>query len=269
MSACAFGGAVMGLSVLSKETGVFLLASLATYQLFFGEGREWTQRASGALLVVLSALAVFAVGLQLYDSALTRFPLFIDQIEYILGFGSAFRSPGPLPILSVLSGNQPVHDFIIDAEGCTSCARSGPFDWMTFYYPIEILSLPLQSLRLYIVGDTPMVWMVYAWVPFAVVLLRGASARSTCPGARIAGFALVWFVWNYVPYVVLYLFGRYMYVWYLVPAVPATAIGAALVVTRGWFPRWLMVLYIAILVGWFVYFFPNKDFLSALVADVG
>ena len=253
-------GAVLGLSILSKETGAFLLATLVTYHILFAGG-TLRARAKGALEVVAASVLVFAVGLQVYDSLFTTYPIFTDQILYILRFGSSFKSPTPLPILSILSNNPLVYNFAVQAQGCMSCARSGPFDWLTFYYPIDFLTIPMQNFTLYLTADVPIVWAVYAWVPLSALALVGLRGAPLSGPARLGAFALVWFLWNYLPYVVLYAFSRYMFVWYLIPAVPALSLGAAYLTTRSGFPRWLLVLYVAVVVAWFIVFFPNRGIL--------
>lgn len=257
-------GAILALSILSKETGVFLLASLVTFHLFF-TGGSLRERTKGATEIILASLAVFAVMLQVYDSIFTTYPFFFDQVLYILRFGSSFKSPTPLPLLSLLSDNQLVYNFVIQAQGCMSCARSGPLDWITFYYPIDFLNLPLYNFSFYLIADVPIMWAVYAWIPLAVLSLRKESLRSLAGPARLSAFALVWLVWNFVPYLFLYAYGRYMFLWYLIPAVPALSLGAAYLVTRRWFPRWLLVAYIGLVLLWFLFFFPDKDLLSLLI----
>jgi len=256
-------GAILGLSILSKETGVFLLGTLVTYHVLFAGGPLRT-RAKGAIELVGASLVIFAIGLQVYDSLYTTYPVFTDQIRYILSFGSSFRSPTPLPILGILANNQLVRNFVIGAQGCMSCARSGPFDWLTLYYPISFLSLPQQNFTFYLTADVPLVWAVYAWVPLSVLSLWRFRGGLGAGPARLGAFALIWFLWNYVPYIVLYAFGRYMFVWYLIPAVPAISLGAAYLSTRGWFPRWLLVAYVAVVVIWFLVFFPGGDLFSAI-----
>jgi len=253
-------GAVLGLSILSKETGVFLLGTLVTYHLIFGEG-VLGARAKGAIEIVATSILVFCVGLQIYDSLFTTYPIFTDQIQYILTFGSSFRSPTPLPILSILSSNELVSNFAVQAQGCMSWARSGPLDWVTFYYPIIFLTLPFQNFSFYLTADVPLVWAVYAWIPLSAISFTGLRRKTISGAAGLGAFALIWFLWNYLPYVVLYAYGRYMFVWYLIPAVPAISLGAAYLATRSWFPRWLLVTYVAVVVFWFLVFFPNKAFL--------
>jgi hypothetical protein len=79
---------------------------------------------------------------------------------------------------------------------------------------------------------------------------------------------LVWLLWTYLPYLVLWVYGRVTYPFYLVPAVPSLASGAAYVTTRDWFPYALALSYVAFAAVFFFVFFPVKDFLPVYLRQV-
>ena len=82
---------------------------------------------------------------------------------------------------------------------------------------------------------------------------------------RFGALLVVWFLWSYVPYLALWLYGRVTYPFYLLPAIPALAGGAAYFVTRSWFPRRMAWVYLAAALALFFLYFPVKDFLPEFV----
>ena len=119
-------------------------------------------------------------------------------------------------------------------------------------------------------------WTVFVWLPLMVYVLyawyrrRGSSLDQfgfvgESPGMprelKFAGLTLVWFIWTYLPYLVIFFTGRVTYPFYVIPAIPAMAMGAAWWVTREWFPRRLMWLYMAMVFVFFLVYFPDKGFL--------
>jgi len=134
------------------------------------------------------------------------------------------------------------------------------------------------QLAYYGVTNFLVTWTVFIWVPLlAYALYRGyrkpkesleafgfAQQGSSPPlssEVKYAGFVLTYFLWNYVSYLFLLLDGRVTYPFYVVPAIPALAMGAAYFVTRQWFPRWLLYIYIAAVFVFFFVYFPDKAFL--------
>jgi len=91
------------------------------------------------------------------------------------------------------------------------------------------------------------------------------GADEATPGVagetKFAALALVWFLWNYLPYVGLFIDGRVTYPFYFVPAIPAVAMGASYWLTRDWFPKWLVWVYVAMVFVFFFVYFPEKGFL--------
>ena len=246
-------GAFFGLAALAKETAVFLLAALVTYELISGGPKKASVWRS--LRVIIPAALVFVAGVQLYDSLFTSasFPYFYQQVAYMLSYGSGLKGPGWT--------DTTLHTFIT------------PLNWLTFYSPVGYLVTTVtvtagSSVYQYVgvgyygVANVVVVWMVFLWVPLALYALFRARKQAT--PKREADFALlmvVWFLWTYVPYVLLWLYGRVTYPFYLVPAIPALASGAAYVTTKEWFPYLLALAYLAFAAFFFFLYFPVKDFL--------
>lgn len=85
--------------------------------------------------------------------------------------------------------------------------------------------------------------------------------RTEAGSFKLAGFALLWFVFTYFPYFALYYYGRVTYPFYLLPSIPAIAIGCAYVLTRRWFPREVAYILLGGVFLWFFLYYPDKSFL--------
>ena len=255
-------GVCFGLAVLSKETAVFAIAAVFTYELFFGGGGLRSAVAK-AVLVVTPAVLTFVGGLQLYDSAFTSaaLPWFYQQIHFIVSYGSSLKGGGWFdPVL---------HRDII------------PLDWLLVYAPVSYLvtnvtvtvtgavasSITFVKVGYYGITNQIVIWMVFAWLPLAAYRF----ARTKLSGMELSaddrfGIVLaVWFLWSYVPYVALWLYGRVTYPFYILPAIPALAGGSAYFLTRDWFPSKMAVVYIVAAFAFFFLYFPVKDFLPDFV----
>jgi hypothetical protein len=119
----------------------------------------------------------------------------------------------------------------------------------------------------YGVANPAIVWMVYLWLPVSLYpLLRERRWRSAVGSERrIGAFLVVWFLWSYVPYLLLWAYGRVTYPFYVLPAMPALAAGAAYFLTRPFFPWRMAIIYAIAVLGIFFLFFPVKDFLPVVV----
>jgi 4-amino-4-deoxy-L-arabinose transferase-like glycosyltransferase len=282
-------GVFMGLSVLCKETGIFLALALVTYHLLThreGErlpGDEMKHMLFSAVEFLCVSAVVFALGMQAYDSlfASHAFPVFIDQLKYILSYGSSLIGPG------WTFGNN---------------IQITPFNWMTYYQPVTyygtsvtVYTTPVNGtsqvqyifpgVAYYGVTNLIETWTTYIWFPLAVLLAwrvyapvqRGLEKFGfTDPARRLLSgeqkvliLALVWFSWTYFPYILLFVLGRVTYPFYFIPAVPAVAIGAGYFLTRKWVPKYAMILYLVGAFGLFFLFYPSKaffpDWLRALI----
>ena len=275
LDSLTLAGIFLGLAALSKETGIFLLATLATYHLIAGEGGRKLRIASAVEIVVVTA-GVFVFGLQLYDSLLARaaFPYFLDQIHYMLSYGA-----------SLIGGGWTYGNNI----------QITPLSWMTYYQPVTYygtsvsvctnsvngtcLGAPYSYVGVAYYGVTNLLetWTTYLWAPLAALAVwevfkprpKGleqfgfvdTSSRNHSGDTKLALLSLIWFSWNYFPYLALFAAGRVTYPFYFIPALPAVAMGASYFLTRKWVPRYLPVIYVAGAFVFFFMFFPNKAFL--------
>ena len=78
---------------------------------------------------------------------------------------------------------------------------------------------------------------------------------------KFGALALTIFIWSYVPYLFLLVGQRVTYPFYFIPAIPATSMGAAYWLTRSWFPKPVMYVYMAMVFLFFFVYFPEKAFL--------
>ena len=264
-------GIMLGLAALSKETGIFLLATLATYHLVAGEGSKKLRIVCAVEIVVVTA-GVFILGLQAYDTLFARaaFPTFLDQIHYMLSYGSSligrgWSYGGP-------NGNS---------------TQITPLSWMTYYQPVTYYGTSVSvcsstcysyaGVAYYGVTNLLETWTTYLWIPFAVLATwkvfrprRGGLerfgfvdtvSRDLSSETKLALLCLIWFSWNYFPYLALFAAGRVTYPFYFIPALPAVAMGASYFLTRKWVPSYTQVLYVAGAFVFFFLFFPDKAFL--------
>jgi 4-amino-4-deoxy-L-arabinose transferase-like glycosyltransferase len=286
-------GAFLGLAGLAKETAIFLALALITYILIF-EDEKLRHKSVAILKVVAVVGVVFIVGLQAYDSILvspslpgtTSCPmksnLFIEQIGYMLCYGSSLNTGCPW---ACGWKDNNLGNYI------------NPFSWITYYSPVAYLRTVVSvcpnsvngvcqgggysyvSIAYYGVTNFLETWTIYVWIPLVGYALYrffgrrqptletyGFEGTGTGPAPlsgelKFAAFALILFLWSYLPYVLLFFAGRVTYPFYFLPAVPAMAMGTTYWLTRSWFPRWLMYVYVVMAFVFFFIYFPYKGFL--------
>ncbi|MDE1854246.1 MAG: glycosyltransferase family 39 protein [Thaumarchaeota archaeon] len=276
-----FAGLFLGLAGLSKETAVFMVMALLTYILLFGEGGRG-EKVYSLLKVVVVVGLVFAAGMQAYDSTLATptVPTFVQQTSYILSYGS-----------SLIAGRlacQPTIGYFCKYPGLPGGPPIIPTDWLVFYSPVAYFrvgvtvnpgNLSFTGVAYYGVTNLIETWATYVWLPLLGYALyryfrtrqpaaegpgtpsRGADPHHVDGETRFVAFAFIAFLWGYVPYLLLFLGERVTYPFYLVPALPAMAMGTAYWISRNWFPKWLIAVYLFIVFLFFFVYFPDKSFL--------
>ncbi len=255
-------GVFFGFAALSKETAIFALAAVGSYELFFG-GQGLRGSAKTVLSMAVPAVLVFVGVIQLYDSTLaaSALPWFYQQVSFMLTYGASLQGGGWKDIF--------LHRYIT------------PFDWLVAYTPVSYLVtnvtvtlagaassvLRYVSVGYYGIANQVIVWMVFMWVPLSLYRHVKGRAPEAAPSRedRFGLFLAVWFLWSYIPYVALWAYGRVTYPFYILPAIPALAAGAAYFLTRDWFPRKVAVVYIVAAFLIFFLYFPVKDFLPVFI----
>jgi 4-amino-4-deoxy-L-arabinose transferase-like glycosyltransferase len=272
-------GALLGLSILSKETAIFVVAALLTFHLVLGNGSIKSRLFSCAKIGLVSVL-IFCAGLQVYDSLLTggQVPTFISHIQFMLSYGSSLTCP-PFNCPGAFH----------DANGATIT----PLNWLLYYTPTTYFGSSVRvcsgsscqsysTLAYY--GTTNMVetWSTFVWAPIAAWvfyrLIRkkresttleqfgfSTTAKITYQESELASFALIVFCWNYFPYILLFLAGRVTYPFYFLVAVPSVALGAGYLITRQGVPRIVAIALVVAAFAWFFVYFPDKSFLPTSI----
>ncbi len=290
---------LLGVAGLAKETAIFMALALLTYVLLFGEGKR-LHRVRNILLMALVIGLVFSAGLEAYDATLTITPApggtgcqlssanFLGQIDYTLCYGSELIAEHLSCITAGYWCKYPN-----DPKGTPIL----PTDWVTYYSPVEYYATSVSvcptsvggvckggaysyvALAYYGVTNFLETWTIYVWIPLVGYTLyrsfrrrqpsldqfafeSSESQAASNPGElKLAAFALILFVWSYVPYLFLFAAGRVTYPFYFLPAVPAVALGCTYWLSRSWFPKWLMYVYLVMVFVFFFVYFPEKGFL--------
>lgn len=276
-------GILLGAAGLSKETAVFTVGALVTYIFLFEEGNRIVRLLS-SVKVLLVVGAVFIGGLQAFDSTLAAgaFPTFVQHVSYMLSYGSS--------LIADKLACQPTTGYWCLYPNNPGGAPILPTDWLTYYSPtgyfvvtVSSAAAKYVSIGYYGVTNLLETWSTFIWAPLvAYTLFRWYRSRGEGSPAldapvsspiraplsgdlRLATFALVFFLWEYVPYIFLMGAGRVTYPFYFVAAVPAVALGAAYWISRSWFPRSLMYVYLGAAFFFFLVYFPDKGFLPVWV----
>lgn len=262
-------GVALGLSGLSKETSIFFVLFLLTYNLFFGQGTNRTRLIS-TLKIAVAVAVVFVVGLQLYDSLFAPSLTFADHLKFMLSYGSSLKGGGW-------------------TDGLLKTLIT-PLDWFLYYTPVGYLvtTVTVQSggitssyvgVGYYGVSDRIVVWLTFLWAPYVLYLVYRKWRQSRRTGEqplaaepvelsneyRLAVFSLLLLAWTYLPYLALYFYGRVTYPYYMIQSIPALAVGCSYFVTRQWFPRLMVYVLAGAVVGWFFIYYPDKNFLPTWI----
>jgi len=260
-------GISLGLSMLCKETGVFMALALVSYHLYASR-KSLPETLKGLLKLAVPGLLVFIAGLQVYAMLFTTAttPNFISEIQYIFSYGNSLKGCDPNWIDPVL-------------HRCPT-----PFDWILFYSPsswfsstvtVTITSGGVTKVETYVgvafykMTNPIVVWLLFAWAPLAVAM-KLRKRPDGVPESRddsTAIFMLFWFFWTWFPYVLLWspLVDRTIYPFYILATVPAFAAGSAYFITREWFPSKMAIVYLIAAFAWFFLYFPVKDFLPVWI----
>ena len=292
-------GVLMGVAGLAKETAVFAALALLTYILFFDEGDRWV-RLYQVLKVTLVVGVVFAAGLQAYDSTLAQsVPTFATNVSYILSYGSSLVAKqlacSPVTGYWCMFANNPGGAPILPMDWLVYYS---PVAYYLVSVTINPGNMVYVAVGYYGVTNLLVTWSTYVWVPLVVwnifgywkarragrlvqpaePVLPGPAPAEPVPGAepplaaeqapafdaagaKFGAFALIFFAWTYVPYIFLFIGERVTYPFYIIPAIPAIAMGAAYWLSKKWFPKWLLGVYLAMVFVFFLVYFPDKGFL--------
>ena len=244
-------GVLVGIAMLIKLPAIYGVGAVVLYVLLT-EGPGWwrarripLEDVTGPIGVVLVAFAVALGGLGILDARFTTFTSPFDHISRMISYGTNLGAPA--------------------AAGFCPGADSHPWQWLFNECQITYLRQAVDvrvgekliattvkvdfrgAMNPLLVGAIPLAGMFAAWYAF--------RTRN-----RLALWAIAWAAANYLPYLALaILTPRIMYIYYVLPLIPAVAIAIALLLVRGGLPRpirWGFLL--AYLVG-FVAYFPFRQ----------
>lgn len=248
----ALAGLALGVAILIKLTALYGLLALLMWLGFklIGEWREHRTIRSLSLrpatVFVLTFTVVAFAGLWLLDSQVTTYTSPIEHFRRMIEYGANLRGP------AVESGTCPGAD-------------SAPTQWLFNQCQISYLKVEV-TVRAgnEILSSIPSVDFRGALNPLLVsalplaMLFAGWYAWRT--NHLLARWSVIWAAANYLPFLVLDLFSeRIMYIYYMLPVVPALAVATAIFLRRAGLPRlvtWGFV--VAYAVG-FVAYFPFRQ----------
>ncbi|MEO7204109.1 MAG: glycosyltransferase family 39 protein [Candidatus Limnocylindrales bacterium] len=240
-------GLAMGIALLVKLTALYGIAAVVLYVLATEGPQWWRQRrvplraVAGPFAFGIVTVTVFMVGLAILDARYTTFASPLDHIARMVSYGANLSVP-------------PRVGFCPEAD-------SKPWQWLFNECQIQYLRVDETILAGdKVVGKIAKIDFRGALNPLLVGAIPLAALFTAWYGWRtrsqVALWTVTWAAANYLPYVALALFtNRIMYIYYVLPLVPAVAVGVALLLLRAGLPRpisWAFVL--AYVVGFAAYF---------------
>ncbi len=248
---CILAGVAMGIALLIKITAIYGIGAVLLY-LLLTDGLEWLRArrrptiddVRGVVGFVVITLSIMLGGLTLLDAALSQFPSPVDHIARIVTYGANLKAPFTVGICPE-ADSRPWQWLFNDCEigyyrtdvttraGDVVTGKFSSIDFRGALNPVLASSIPIAALFT--------AW--YAW-----------KTRD-----RLALWAVAWGAANYGPYVLLALLTpRIMYIYYVLPLVPAAAIGLALLLTRAGLPKPVRWGYLLAYAAGFVALFPFR-----------
>jgi predicted membrane-bound dolichyl-phosphate-mannose-protein mannosyltransferase len=296
-------GVLLGVSLLAKETGVFYVMFLVTYHLLWGGGQR-RDRVLGVLSTALFSVFIFGVGLQAYDALFVpSYGSFLDNIYYIFTYGSKLIGGGWTD--SVFGNIITPIDWLVyyspiaySVTRVTVSSAASSYTYVSVGYWgvanfVEVWMIwvwvPYVGYQLWKARRVTAPPAAAAGSPTVVAPPAALSEPATVTSSSstptlieptaieppagpvidlelgLAKLAMLWLGWTYLSYLVLGELGRVTYPYYFLQAIPAVALGAGYLVTRKWFQLPIALILLAMAVGWFVLFYPDKSFLPVWI----
>jgi dolichyl-phosphate-mannose-protein mannosyltransferase len=244
----ALSGVAMAVGLLIKITAVYGVAAVLLLYLLQVGGRWWRDRRiplrdlRGPTAFVLTCAVVGLIGLGALGARYTTFATPFDHLRRIVEYGARLEAP-------------------VANTGFCPAADSKPWQWIFNECQIAYLRVDV-TVRAgdEVVSSRPSIDFRGALNPLLsgtiVVSALFAAWYAWRTGNGLARWAVAWGAASYLPFVALGIFTqRIMYIYYLLPAMPAIAAAVALLLTRAGLPRfvrWGFV--VAYVIGWAAYF---------------
>ncbi len=245
-------GAAVGIGFLIKLTAIYAVGAILLLLLLQAGGRWWRARRipladlRGPILFGATFLVVGLGGLALLDSRFTTFATPFDHLRRMLEYGANLGAP-------------------TTNTGFCPGADSLPWQWIFNECQIAYLRVDVTTrVGEEIVRSVPSIDfrgalnpLLAGMIPLSALFTVWYARRS---GNQLALWAIAWGAANYLPYVALAIFTqRIMYIYYLLPAIPAIAAAIALLLARAGLPRIVLWLFIAAYVAGFAAYFPFRQ----------
>lgn len=244
-------GIAMGIGILIKLPAMYGIGAVVLLYLV-ERGPDWlrARRLSRAdVLPMLTFGATFFVvgllGLTALDSRFSSYTNPIDHLNHMIQYGEQ------------LAGS------VAQTQHCPG-AQSLPWQWLFNDCQIVYLRVDVTvSAGQEVISSVPSIDFRGAMNPILVGLIPIAMLFATWLAwrgeSRLARWAVTWAAANYLPFVLLALVSRrVMYLYYMLPTVPALAVAGALLLMRSGLPkpvRWGLV---AAYVAGFVAYYPFR-----------
>jgi predicted membrane-bound dolichyl-phosphate-mannose-protein mannosyltransferase len=245
-------GVAVGVGLLVKITAIYgVVAVLLLFLLTVGS--EWWRArkvAPGDLrgpVVFLATLAVvFLVGLGLLDARFSSYSNPFDHVRHMVAYGAALERP-------------------MDSTGFCPEADSRPWQWIFNECQIAYLRVDVKvSAGEEVVAARPTIDfrgalnpLLASFIPIAALFVTWYAWRTR---DALALWAVAWGAANYLPYVALALAtDRIMYIYYVLPAIPAVAAGIAILMARAGLPRFVRVGFVVAYALGFAAYFPFRE----------
>ncbi len=248
----ALAGVAVAIGFLIKLTAVYAVGAILLLYLLQAGGRWWHERhiplrdLRGPIVFVAGFVVVGLVGLALLDWRFTTFETPFDHMRRMLEYGANLGAP-------------------TTNTGFCPGADSLPWQWIFNECQIAYLRVDVTTrVGEEVIRSVPSIDFRGALNPLLAGLIPLSAlftvwyARRT--GNRLALWAVAWGAANYLPYVALAIFTqRIMYIYYLLPAIPAIAAAIALLLTRSGLPRIVLWLFIIGYVVGVAAYFPFRQ----------
>lgn len=244
-------GIAVGIALLVKLTAIYAVLAVGLW-LLFTDGPAWWRRRRVPLRELVGPVAfvgltagVFLVGLAVLDARFTTFATPFDHVSRMLSYGTALRAPASVGICPEADSKpwqwlfnecqiQYLRVDVTTHAGDQVVSKVASIDFRGALNPLLAGAIPLASLF--------MAW--YAWTS------RNAAAI----------WALTWAAANYLPFVALAIVtNRIMYLYYVLPVVPALGVGVALLVLRAGLPRPVRWGFLLAYAAGFIAYFPFRQ----------
>jgi predicted membrane-bound dolichyl-phosphate-mannose-protein mannosyltransferase len=252
-------GASMGMSLLSKTSGVIALAALIGSEAVnayskTGDLDKAVQTIRKALFdVVIPAAMVFVLGVGIYDGLTHAFESPVQHIGFMFDYHSNLRYNNPaeveLPLTWILPPvtRHPAPYFVVTVNP-------------PGYHPVALWGV-----------STPLWWSIWFVFPLTYLLVKRAASRpGSVENPNPESIYLAWVGLTIAAYGILaYLLRRWTYSFYFMQASVLMAALTPLILMRAGMDRWIKVLLIA-QAFWFLLFIPVKPlWLSELLNYLG